>query len=76
MSKTLLRHILTKNIFDIIVDFLIFILFHFMKIHRVYQMVLFKDVMMEKKNEIITVAWGIILYIYFIQWNLSKPNPE
>jgi hypothetical protein len=47
---------LTKNIFDIIVDFLIFILFHFMKIHRVYQMVLFKDVMMEKKNEIITVA--------------------
>ena len=43
-------------------------------------MVLFKDVMMEKKNEIITVAWrsvwGIILYIYFIQWNLSKPNPE
>jgi hypothetical protein len=34
MSKTLLRHTLTKNILDIVVDFLIFIHFHFMKIHR------------------------------------------
>jgi len=34
MSKTLLRHTLTRNIFDIFVDFLIFIHFHFMKIHR------------------------------------------
>ena len=34
MSKTLLHHTLTNNIFDIFVDFLIFIHFHFMKIHR------------------------------------------
>jgi hypothetical protein len=34
MSKTLLRHTLTKNIFDIFVDFLILIHFHLMKIHR------------------------------------------
>ena len=34
MSKTLLRHTLTKHIFDIAVDFLIFIHFHFMKIHK------------------------------------------
>jgi len=34
MSKTLLRHTLTKNIFDIFVDFLIFMHFHFMKIRR------------------------------------------
>jgi hypothetical protein len=34
MSKTLLRHTLTKHIFDICVDFLIFIHFHLMKIHR------------------------------------------
>jgi hypothetical protein len=34
MSKTLLRHTLTKYIFDFAVDLLIFIHFHFMKIHR------------------------------------------
>ena len=34
MSKTLLRHTLIKHIFDIFVDFLIFIHFHYMKIHR------------------------------------------
>jgi hypothetical protein len=34
MSKTLLCHTLTKNIFDIVVDCHIFIHFHFMKIHR------------------------------------------
>ena len=34
MSKTLLRHTLTKNIFDIVVDFLIFIHFHSMIINR------------------------------------------
>ena len=34
MSETLLRHILTKNTLDIVVDFLIFMHFHFMKIHR------------------------------------------
>ena len=34
MSKTHLRHILTKNSFDIVVDFYIFIHFHLMKIHR------------------------------------------
>jgi len=32
MSKTLLRHtLIKKNIFDIFVDFLIFIHFHYMK---------------------------------------------
>jgi len=34
MSKTLLRHTLTKIILDIVVDFFIFIHFHFMKIHQ------------------------------------------
>ena len=34
MSKTLLRHTLIKNIFDIFVDYLIFTHFHYMKIHR------------------------------------------
>ena len=34
MSKIHLHHILTKNSFEIVVDFLIFILFHLMKIHR------------------------------------------
>jgi len=34
MSKTLLPHTLAKNIFDIVVDFLIFIHFHFMKFLR------------------------------------------
>ena len=34
MSKTFLRHTLITNIFDIFVDFLIFIHFHYMKIHR------------------------------------------
>ena len=34
MSKTLLRHTLITNIFYIFVDFLIFIHFHYMKIHR------------------------------------------
>jgi hypothetical protein len=34
MLKTLLRHTLIKNIFDIFVDFLIFKHFHYMKIHR------------------------------------------
>ena len=34
MSKTLLRHTLIKKYFDIFVDLLIFIHFHYMKIHR------------------------------------------
>ena len=34
MSKTILRHTLITNIFDIFVDFLIFIHFHYMKMHR------------------------------------------
>jgi hypothetical protein len=34
MSKTLLRHTLKTNIFDSFVDFLIFIHFPYMKIHR------------------------------------------
>ena len=38
MSKTLLRHTLTNNIFDIFVDFLIFIHFHFMKIHSLFRL--------------------------------------
>jgi len=33
MSKTILRHTLIKNIFDIFVDFLISIHFHYMKMH-------------------------------------------
>jgi hypothetical protein len=33
-AKTLLRHTLTKYIFDFVVDLLIFIHFHFMEIHR------------------------------------------
>jgi len=34
MSKTLLRHTLKTNIFDIFVNFLIFMHFPYMKIHR------------------------------------------
>ena len=35
MSKTLLRHTLLKNVFEIFVDLLIFIHFHYMKMHRI-----------------------------------------
>ena len=35
IAKTILRHtLIKKNIFDIVVDFLIFIDFHYMKMHR------------------------------------------
>ena len=37
MSKTILRHTLLTNIFDIFVDFLIFIHVHYMKMHRLYK---------------------------------------
>ena len=48
MSKTLLRHTLIKKKIDIFVDFLIFIHFHYMKMHRLlsslsYEMWIFRN---------------------------------
>ena len=43
MSKTLLRHPLIKNIFDIFVDFHIFIHFHYMKIWVITKLLLQRE---------------------------------
>jgi hypothetical protein len=57
MSKTLTSHIDKKNIFDIFVDFLIFIHFHYMKMHRLlsslqnYLWTMLRPMIEDLKNE-------------------------
>ena len=71
MSKTLLRHTLTKNIFDIFVDFFIFIHFHYMKMHRLssslHRRNIFFDNILVSEYKIFKISNKANLFIALVQ---------
>jgi hypothetical protein len=77
MSKTLLHHTLIKNIFDICVDFLTFIHFHYLKIHRLLSCLQRRNIFRQDLGigiQIFKRSNKANLFIALVQYHISSEN--